>query len=126
MRIVKKQRASAFERIDNNITIHSRFGEGCAHCTIVKVPTTFIEAMNEVAQGYLSQTFLTVSTIAPPHDSNGFTTDSTPFLPHSFFFADPAYSCLSRFFFSISPPVAVNISLFSGSCNRRFGEGLIQ
>ena len=35
-------------------------------------------------QLFLLYIYMSVSTIAPPHASDGFKTDSTPFLPHSF------------------------------------------
>ena len=60
-----------------------------------------------------------VSTIAPPHATDGFKTDSAPFLPHSFFLlVRPVHedvivhTSLSRLCFLIWPPVAVNILYF--------------
>ena len=56
----------------------------------------------------------------PPHASDGFKTDSAPFLPHSFYFllTRPVHvdviinTSLSRVFCSIWPPIAVNILYF--------------
>ena len=62
-----------------------------------------------------------VSTIAPPHASDGFKTITVSFLPHSFFFCCSDLfmrmlilknKSVTNVFFSIWPPVAVNVHYF--------------
>ena len=69
---------------------------------------------------------------SPPfHASDGFKTESAPFLSHLFLFAAPTCSCesyckfkLSRFFFLIWLSETVNIYIFFPLYNRRFLGGL--
>ena len=66
----------------------------------------------------------------PPHARDGFKTDSTPFLPHSLFLAGSTCSCecckrksITHLFFSVWPPVAVNIVYFLIHVIERWGGG---
>ena len=75
----------------------------------------------------------------PPHARDCFKTDSAPFLPHPFFFADPASSCgcysasscgcyckyksIMHFSFLIWPSVAVNVLHFLFHAIHGLGRG---
>ena len=61
---------------------------------------------------------MSVSTIVPPHAIDGFKTDSAPFRPHFIFLVQTVHvnvivsASLSWIFYSIWPPVAVNVLYF--------------
>ena len=118
-------------------------GSGFAPVTtqvVVRDPDEAVEV--KIAMIQVSVTFgvldtrrhLSVSTIAPPHASDGFKTDSAPFLSDSFFFlmVRPVHvdvnankcKSITHFVFNLAA-CSGEYSLFPGLCSRRLRGGAI-